>query len=63
MDNKNKTSKVVSLDDIVFEHRNKEYGAYVLRGKYRKYLAIAFLISLIGVSSGCCCAFYQGIYE
>ncbi len=52
MDNKNKTSKVVSLDDIVFEHRNKEYGAYVLRGKYRKYLAIAFLISLFAVSSG-----------
>ena len=52
MDNKKQTSKVVSLDDIVFEHRNKEYGAYVLRGKYRKYLAIAFLISLIGVSSG-----------
>jgi periplasmic protein TonB len=52
MDNKKQTSKVVSLDDIVFEHRNKEYGAYVLRGKYRKYLAIAFLISLVGVSSG-----------
>ena len=52
MDNKKQTSKVVSLDDIVFEHRNKEYGAYVLRRKYRKYLAIAFLISLFGVSSG-----------
>jgi protein TonB len=52
MDNKKKTGKLVSLDDIVFEHRNKEYGAYVLRGKYRKYLAIAFLISLFGVSSG-----------
>jgi periplasmic protein TonB len=52
MDNKNKTGKPVSMDDIVFEHRNKEYGAYVLRGKYRKYLAIAFLISLFGVSSG-----------
>src|SRR5665647_1494517 len=52
MDNKKQTSKVVSLDDIVFEHRNKEYGAYVLRGKYRKYLIIAFLISLFFVSSG-----------
>ena len=52
MDNKKQTSKVVSLDDIVFEHRNKEYGAYVLRGKYRKYLTIAFLISLFFVSSG-----------
>lgn len=52
MDNKNNTGKPVSMDDIVFEHRNKEYGAYVLRGKYRKYLAIAFLISLFGVSSG-----------
>jgi periplasmic protein TonB len=51
MANKNNNT-LVSLDDIVFEHRNKEYGAYVLRGKYRKYLAIAFLISLFGVSSG-----------
>lgn len=33
-----------SLDEIVFEKRNKEYGAYDLRYKYRRYLTKAFLI-------------------
>jgi protein TonB len=51
MDNNNYTGKVASMDDIVFENRNKDYGAYVLRKKFQKYLAIAFLISLICISS------------
>ncbi|NVO19115.1 MAG: energy transducer TonB [Bacteroidetes bacterium] len=39
------------LDEIVFEHRNKNYGAYVLRKQYKKnltralFLAIAILIA------------------
>ncbi len=33
-----------SLDEIVFEHRNKEYGAYDLRSHYRSMLTKAFLI-------------------
>lgn len=33
-----------SLDEIVFEKRNKEYGAYDLRYKYRRYLTKAFLL-------------------
>ena len=33
-----------SLDEIVFENRNKEYGAYDLRYKYRRYLTKAFLL-------------------
>ncbi|MBK6978113.1 MAG: TonB family protein [Cytophagaceae bacterium] len=32
-----------TLDDIVFEHRNKEYGAYFLRKNYKNYLTRAFL--------------------
>jgi periplasmic protein TonB len=40
-----------TLDDIVFENRNKAYGAYALNRKHRKYLLIAFLISLTGVST------------
>jgi protein TonB len=40
-----------SLDDIAFEGRNKEYGAYFLRRKYPRYLfisgAIATFVSLI----------------
>lgn len=35
---------VPDLDDIVFENRNKEYGAYALRTNYPKYLTRAFLI-------------------
>jgi periplasmic protein TonB len=44
--------KAVTIEDMVFEGRNQEYGSYVLRKKYRKYLLIAFLISFLGVSSG-----------
>jgi len=31
----------VTLDDVVFETRNKEYGAYYLRKNYRRYLTRA----------------------
>ncbi|UBM60311.1 TonB family protein [Marinilongibacter aquaticus] len=33
----------ISLDDIVFEKRNKEYGAFALRQEYSEYLKMAFL--------------------
>jgi len=33
-----------SLDEIVFEHRNKEYGAYDLRTAYPKILTRSFLL-------------------
>lgn len=33
-----------SLDEIVFEKRNREYGAYDLRYFYRRYLTKAFLL-------------------
>lgn len=32
------------FDDIVFEERNKEYGAFVLRKKYRSNVVISLLI-------------------
>jgi TonB family protein len=35
-----------TLDDILFENRNKEYGSYRLRKQYFLRLAISFLISL-----------------
>jgi protein TonB len=40
------TTKVESFDDIVFEHRNKEYGAYELRKRYSKRGTIALAVSL-----------------
>jgi periplasmic protein TonB len=37
---------VKEFDEIVFENRNKEYGAYVLRKKYNRNMNIAFAISI-----------------
>jgi protein TonB len=46
--------RVESLEDIVFANRNKAYGSYVLRKKYRKYvlisMAIGFLIMSVAVA-------------
>lgn len=39
----------MDLFDIVFENRNKDYGAYDLRKRYVKYLAISFSI-ILGVA-------------
>jgi periplasmic protein TonB len=46
MNNEMLRNPAVTLEDIVFESRNKEYGSYVLRKKFRKYLTIAFLITV-----------------
>jgi len=36
-----------AFDDIVFEVRNKEYGAYKLRKKYNRNVTIALLIGIV----------------
>jgi len=38
--------KAPTFDDIVFEFRNKEYGAYIIRKKYNKYMTISLLIGI-----------------
>ena len=43
-DEKLKYESNLTLDEIVFEHRNKEYGAYDLRRTYPKMLTKSFLI-------------------
>jgi protein TonB len=43
---KQKTT-IPDFDDIVFESRNKEYGAYRLRKKYSRNVIIALLIGII----------------
>ncbi len=35
-----------SLDEIVFEHRNKEYGGYHLRSSYKRHVTISYSIVL-----------------
>ncbi|MCE1198776.1 MAG: TonB family protein [Marinilabiliales bacterium] len=37
---------IPTFDDIVFEHRNKEYGAYQIRKKYNRVVLIATLIGM-----------------
>jgi protein TonB len=37
---------IQSLDDIIFENRNKEYGSYRLRKRYFLWLGLSFFISL-----------------
>ncbi|TSA24319.1 MAG: hypothetical protein D4R67_12060, partial [Bacteroidetes bacterium] len=36
---------VESLEEMVFKKRNKAYGAYFLRKKYKKYMTISLIIS------------------
>jgi periplasmic protein TonB len=50
-----------TLDDLVFENRNKAYGAYALNRKHRKYLLIAFLISLTGVGTAIAVPFLKAL--
>ena len=40
-----------TFDDIVFEIRNKEYGAYRLRKKYSRNVLISLLIAVIIMST------------
>jgi protein TonB len=39
--------RVPAFDDIVFEDRNKEYGAYRLRKKYSRNVIIAIVIGVV----------------
>lgn len=40
-----------AFDDIVFENRNKEYGAYTLRKKYSRNVIIAMAIGIVVIST------------
>lgn len=42
-------NKKITLDDIIFENRNKEYGAYFLRQHYREHLTKAFVMGTSSV--------------
>ncbi len=41
-----------SMDEIVFEHRNKTYGAYILRKLYSKNLTKALILAVILLLAG-----------
>jgi protein TonB len=41
-----KSKEIRTLDDLVFENRNKEYGSYYLRKKYHRWLVIGFSVAV-----------------
>lgn len=43
-------AEMTDFDDIVFEHRNREYGAYQLRKRYNRVLFAGLLIASVLVS-------------
>jgi len=43
--------KVPAFDDIVFESRNKEYGAYKLRKKYNRTVIWALLVGIVVIGT------------
>jgi protein TonB len=45
--NTSNVSEPINLDEIVFLKRNKEYGAYFLRKRYKKFVLIAFGIAFL----------------
>ena len=44
-------NRIPDFDDIVFEKRNKEYGAYSMRKKYHRTLLIGFIIGIVALSA------------
>lgn len=52
MKNQPEIRKTETFEDLVFEGRNKSYGAFDMNLKKRKYLIVAFLISFTGISTG-----------
>ncbi len=44
---KKEITNIASLDDIIFEGRNKNYGAYELRSNYKNRLLRALLLGLL----------------
>jgi protein TonB len=43
--------KAPAFDDIVFEIRNKEYGAYKLRKKYNRTVILAMMLGIVIIST------------
>jgi periplasmic protein TonB len=42
---------VESLEEMVFKNRNKDYGAYFLRKKYRKYTTLSLIIGILFIGA------------
>jgi periplasmic protein TonB len=51
------------MDEIVFEFRNKNYGAYVLRKLYNKHVTVSLLLAVFMLCAGLCYPFISGFYR
>src|SRR5664279_3858856 len=47
----NEKNNAPAFDEIVFESRNKEYGAYKLRKRYNRNVTIALLIGILIIAT------------
>lgn len=45
-DNKQNLKNIPDFDDLIFETRNREYGAYYVRKRYNYYLAISTFVAI-----------------
>ncbi len=52
-----------SFNEIVFKHRNKEYGAFYLRKQYKKFAIISFLIAFSAVGSALVAPLLEAYYN
>jgi protein TonB len=44
---KKQREKYPDLNDLAFSGRNKDYGSYILRKKYPRFLLVSFLLSVV----------------
>ena len=44
---KNKKQHIPDFDDLIFESRNRDYGAYQLRKKYKSFVITGIVISIL----------------
>ncbi|MBP1682486.1 MAG: hypothetical protein H6Q27_49 [Ignavibacteriaceae bacterium] len=40
------TTYKLEVDELIFAHKNKDYGSYKLRKSYKKYVTIAMWIAI-----------------
>ncbi|MBE0648798.1 MAG: energy transducer TonB [Bacteroidales bacterium] len=59
---KKEEQKTESLEEIVFRHRNKTYGAYQLRRDYRKFITISMIFALFVTSAAISYPLVTAIY-
>ena len=41
--------KIPDLNDLAFSGRNKDYGSFILRKKYPRFLLISFILSIVSL--------------